>query len=773
MSIYDGTLIGSPTFTSTGVVSGFGQALVLNGSSQYISIPSIPYYSFNPPSGGAWTVSCWVKSSDSVHTQCAISCWDSSIVGWQFAYSSGSGMGVQFGGSGIGGTYTSSVTDGSWHHLEVDYDGTKAYFFIDGTLKGFATTISWTQAGNDTALQIGATVFGTGGSPTQFWNGQIDEVSAFSYCLHTANFTPPTAPYANNTPGLQAVYHLDGDATYDITGTPIFNYNGTIGGSPIFTSSGVPSGFNGAIVLNGTTDYVYIPNIPISVNAPSFPASTPWTQRCRVKSSSPQNGPCALSCFDASINGWQIIMSGSGGTGFAQIGGTAMGSGTHAAIADGNWHDIELGWDAGSQNGYFFIDGVLQNSGGTHVIPAHGTNPSFQIGMQQLGTQGTPNHFWPGQIAEVASFDTCLHTANFTPPTAAYVGNEANLIALWHLDTNANSGVYTNTILDTLGTYNGNIVGYPQPFDSSSVAPSFNNAMTFVGDGNVIFDRYISITNVPPSMNATSGSSWTQACWIKTTDFPAVEVFPVQSIGLAPWRISVPSTSTNYFNDPSHAFGVIANTVINTTSIPTIRDGNWHHLELGYDGAKGYFFIDGLLQNVGGTTAAWTPSTTQPEVRLGAGWRDSLDEVATFNICLHTANFTPPTTPYSNGATGLVAAWHLDTITNTSPIPTAALLIGSIATSSTVSGIIFVVVTISLSINRLANTFSGLGTLVLAPSAIFTSSTASGIPLAVQVLTVITSSTASKVIFCTVAIPEAAIQRAATLLSSPVSIQLI
>lgn len=37
-------------------------------------------------------------------------------------------------------------------------------------------------------------------------------------------------------------------------------------------------------------------------------------------------------------------------------------------------------------------------------------------------------------IDEIAIFQGALNTANFTPPTAAWVGNEANLVALYHLD---------------------------------------------------------------------------------------------------------------------------------------------------------------------------------------------------------------------------------------------------------------------------------------------------------------------------------------------------
>jgi hypothetical protein len=37
-------------------------------------------------------------------------------------------------------------------------------------------------------------------------------------------------------------------------------------------------------------------------------------------------------------------------------------------------------------------------------------------------------------VDEVAIFAGARYSANFTPPSAPYVGNEPNLIALYHLD---------------------------------------------------------------------------------------------------------------------------------------------------------------------------------------------------------------------------------------------------------------------------------------------------------------------------------------------------
>ena len=41
-----------------------------------------------------------------------------------------------------------------------------------------------------------------------------------------------------------------------------------------------------------------------------------------------------------------------------------------------------------------------------------------------------------GAVDEVAVWKAVQYTGTFTPPSSAYVGTEANLIALYHLDGN-------------------------------------------------------------------------------------------------------------------------------------------------------------------------------------------------------------------------------------------------------------------------------------------------------------------------------------------------
>jgi len=255
MGLYDGTLVGSPTFTSTGVPSAFGQAIVLDGSSQYVQIPTIPI-SMNAANGASWTQTCRIKTGI---TQLGIifGCYNAgspAFIGWQIEenntqeYSSVNLTTL--------GPATPVINDNSWHHLEMGYDGLKAYLFLDGIIvNAGGTSVTWTQASSGTsAAQIGAHRLGTGGSPNLFFGGQIDEVATFNICLHTSNFTPPTAPYTGSETGLVTVWHLDGDVTSSDPSAPTI-----LNTLPIISTSGMTG-----IATDNISRLSVLPNLSIS-----------------------------------------------------------------------------------------------------------------------------------------------------------------------------------------------------------------------------------------------------------------------------------------------------------------------------------------------------------------------------------------------------------------------------------------------------------------------------------------------------------------------------
>ena len=84
--------------------------------------------------------------------------------------------------------YHSGLTSEVFNHYELTRQGTTVRLFINGNL---LATVAF--SGSISIDTIGA---GYSGAYSQIF-GNMDEVIILSECLHTASFTPPTAPYSN------------------------------------------------------------------------------------------------------------------------------------------------------------------------------------------------------------------------------------------------------------------------------------------------------------------------------------------------------------------------------------------------------------------------------------------------------------------------------------------------------------------------------------------------------------------------------------------------
>lgn len=106
---------------------------------------------------------------------------------------------------------------------------------------------------------------------------------------------------------------------------------------------------------------------------------------------------------------------------------------TQINIADGKPHHLEL--NLTPEGGLFFVDGVLAASSPTTFLGAGaklGQN-GFAVGTRY---KGKDDIVWPGEIDEVAVWQTARHSSNFTPPREPYTGKEKGLLKVWHLDGN-------------------------------------------------------------------------------------------------------------------------------------------------------------------------------------------------------------------------------------------------------------------------------------------------------------------------------------------------
>ncbi len=192
----NGTLTGNPLF-SAGL---FGNAATFEYG-RYAVLPD-----FSASLGNSYTEVLWFKRS-SIPLGIEVLTASGGTGGFQSSW-----VGIQTTGhlvyQGYGSSQVDSgvtVTDGAWHQVMVVYTPSAVTAYIDHNLGGVSGPSNGTFSGT---AAIGG--FGNGNFPTA---AQIDEVAWFTGDRHAVESSVPTAPYANSTPNLIALYHLENDAT--------------------------------------------------------------------------------------------------------------------------------------------------------------------------------------------------------------------------------------------------------------------------------------------------------------------------------------------------------------------------------------------------------------------------------------------------------------------------------------------------------------------------------------------------------------------------------
>ena len=194
---------GSPSIETTQVKFGTG-ALSLNGSS---------YTTTTMTAGGAvdlesdFTIECWVYPT-TLHLgtiQIPISVSSSSTTAdyiW-FRWDTATNADVVMFNGGTGSSFATGIVDNTWNHIAIVCKGTTGYVFVNG-IQPAQSPFAFTVRPNPLVtahLNIGARK-NSGIGATNFFTGNVDEVRVTNgVALYTANFTPPSAPFAQTPYG--------------------------------------------------------------------------------------------------------------------------------------------------------------------------------------------------------------------------------------------------------------------------------------------------------------------------------------------------------------------------------------------------------------------------------------------------------------------------------------------------------------------------------------------------------------------------------------------
>jgi hypothetical protein len=271
----DGTLSGLLNGTTKPSTGKIREALIFNGSTDYIDVGSgkFPYTSASSFSGGAW-----IKRSGGGTNLVMSNINYVSSGGWYFL-TNPTGT-ISFGMANIGATNListdslASVTDNKWHHVGFSYDGSRTAggikLYIDGK-QASSTISSNTDPGTifDSGFLIGA--FRVFGAISNVATGAMDDIRLYSRVvtatemntLYKQGGSTIAAVTNNNTPkvginsGLVGYWTFDGKNMTNATATDSSGngYNGTLTNMTA-TSSKTIGKIGQGLNFDGTDDYI-------------------------------------------------------------------------------------------------------------------------------------------------------------------------------------------------------------------------------------------------------------------------------------------------------------------------------------------------------------------------------------------------------------------------------------------------------------------------------------------------------------------------------------
>ncbi|HEX5076793.1 MAG TPA: LamG-like jellyroll fold domain-containing protein, partial [Gemmatimonadaceae bacterium] len=186
------TLVGAPPF----VAGRVGQALSLNGTSQYATVPDANHLDLT----SGLTMAAWIRPAGAAAaTQDVIKkATLGGINGYELSLSSAGKVFVRLNQQASAETFrinsTSSypLNNTAWMHVAATYDGSTIRLYINGTLEGSVAGPA-AIATNSLPLTLGAQ-----SDATRFYDGLVDDVRLYSRALSAAEITTLATPPGGN-----------------------------------------------------------------------------------------------------------------------------------------------------------------------------------------------------------------------------------------------------------------------------------------------------------------------------------------------------------------------------------------------------------------------------------------------------------------------------------------------------------------------------------------------------------------------------------------------
>jgi prepilin-type N-terminal cleavage/methylation domain-containing protein len=167
-----GSLVGAPTFSSSDTPTNTGCSIVLDGSSQYVSIPSSPALTLTGP----FTISAWIKPSSGPAGYDVIVGEEDGSNGYYLSWHNSA---ILLGANRGNPEFSSSpITDFTkWHFVVGTFDGSTYKIYIDGKLNTSLSSAVAPRSSSDTIVGIGHD------SVADYFPGKLDDVRIYASAI--------------------------------------------------------------------------------------------------------------------------------------------------------------------------------------------------------------------------------------------------------------------------------------------------------------------------------------------------------------------------------------------------------------------------------------------------------------------------------------------------------------------------------------------------------------------------------------------------------------
>ena len=532
----------------------------------------------------------------------------------------------------------------TWYHISVSRSGTSTKMFQDGTQVGSTYTDSNNYPA--TVLSIGIASWNTSFSAL---NGYVDEVRVSKVARYTANFTAPTATFANDANTVLLIHAEGADASVTVTDD---NSGRTPKGIQAFGNAQVSttqSKFGGASAyFDGTGDYLTVSPTTDLANLMNGDFTIEFWMY------SPETGIDGT--YGDSIIG---VDNGGGGTGWivrtygSKLQWVYDGQGAYD-IATFNpsantWHHIAFVRSGTTLKCY--TDGT-ERTVTSYADRRLSTTYSIKIGK----VYPSQNDDYNGYLDEIRISNSARYTANFTAPIAPFV-NDSNTLLLIHADGTNGSTVFRDD--------NG-ITGAAAKTLTASGNAQLSTAQYKFGTSSLLLDGngdYLTVTNAHDlnfQKNDFTIEAWVYFDALSTSNRHTLISNGVSSFTTGWIKFAAADLGAAYYPQVT-AYDYSSGGSPMMTSSTAVSNNTWYHIAWVRNGTNHYLYLDGtqVASNTDSTARGINVNMNLSGTQIGrygfdngtppsATYMDGyIDEMRISNVARYTAAFTPSTTAFT------------------------------------------------------------------------------------------------------------------------------